>query len=52
MAEERTEEHEHVIRETDEATHESHHEKIIEKDEGAPPKVTTIEEETTIKKDD
>jgi hypothetical protein len=52
MAEEKIEEHEHVVKETDEATHESHRDKIVEKDAGEKPRVTTIEQETTVKKDD
>jgi len=53
MAEKKIEEHEHVRRETDEGTQESHHDRVVEKDEAeTKPKTTTVEEETTIKKDD
>lgn len=50
MAEERIEEHEHTITETDEGTSESHSHKIVErdKDEGKPEITTTIVKETTI----
>ncbi len=53
MAEERIEEHEHVIKETDEGTHESERDSVVERDvDEAKPKVTTIEEETVVRRED
>ena len=48
MTEERTEEHRHVITETEEGTSESHSHKIVERDSDDEPEVTTIVKETTI----
>ena len=47
MTEERKEEHEHEVRETDEGTSESHSNKVVEKDEGREHGIT-IEKETTM----
>jgi hypothetical protein len=50
MAEERIEEHKHVVSETEEGTSESHSHKIVERDrevEEEEPEVTTIIKETT-----
>lgn len=53
MADERIEEHEHTIKETDEGTRESQHDSVVEKDvDEAKPKVTTVEEETVVRKED
>jgi hypothetical protein len=52
MAEEKVEEHKHVISKTDEGTSETHSDKVVEQDkEEGSPKVT-IEKETTIRHTD
>ncbi len=49
MAEERIEEHKHVISETEEGMSESHSHKIVERDrDEEEPEVTTIKKEITI----
>jgi hypothetical protein len=52
MAEERIEEHEHVVSETDEGRSESHSDKVVEKEKGGGGHGVTIEEETTVEKND
>jgi hypothetical protein len=53
MAEERIEEHKHVINETEDGTSESHSHKIVERDgKKEEPEVTTIVKETTIEETD
>ncbi len=49
MAEERIEEHKHVVSETEEGTSESHSQRIVERDtvEEEEPEVMTIVKETT-----
>jgi hypothetical protein len=52
MAEEKIEEHKHVVSNTDDGMSETHSERVVEQDkEEGSPKVT-IEKETTIKHTD
>jgi hypothetical protein len=52
MADERIEEHKHVVTETEEGTSESHTDKVVHQDKGEEkPEVTTTEKETTIEED-
>lgn len=51
MAEERTEEHEHVVSETEEGTSESHSDKVVEREKGGGHEVS-VEEETIVERRD
>ena len=52
MAEERIEEHEHSVSETDEGRSESRSDKVVEKEKGSGGHGTTVVEETTVEKND
>lgn len=52
MAEERREEHEHTVTETDEGTSESRSDKVVEKDKGSHDRGETVIEETVIEEHD
>ena len=52
MTEERIEEHEHEVRETDEGRAESHSDKVVEKEKGGGGHGVTVEEEKTVEKND